>query len=114
MHLMVTNHSSAVDMGVMLGRVAVCFKAGQEEYDYHRMNIIVCSSFSDRRNVLVVVVFEDDNSAPVLIGLVPTVGDLVAPLLHLDALPIVAGELTPLATRQLQHCGIGLAIVAFF
>ena len=32
MRLMVTNHSSAVDLGVMLGRVAVCFKAGQEEY----------------------------------------------------------------------------------
>ena len=32
MRLMVTNHSSAVDLGVMLGRVAIVFKAGQEEY----------------------------------------------------------------------------------
>ena len=32
MRLMVTNHSSAVDLGVMLGRVAICFKPGQEEY----------------------------------------------------------------------------------
>ena len=32
MRLMVTNHSSAVDLGVMLGRVAICFKAGQEDY----------------------------------------------------------------------------------
>ena len=32
MRLIVTNYSSAVDMGVMLGRVAICFKAGQEDY----------------------------------------------------------------------------------
>ena len=32
MKLLVTNHSSAVDLGVMIGRVSICFKAGQEEY----------------------------------------------------------------------------------
>ena len=32
MRLIVTNYSSAVDFGVMLGRVAICFKAGQEDY----------------------------------------------------------------------------------
>ena len=32
MRLIVTNYSSAVDLGVMLGRVAICFKAGQEDY----------------------------------------------------------------------------------
>ena len=32
MRLMVTNYSSAVDLGVMLGRVTICFKAGQEDY----------------------------------------------------------------------------------
>jgi len=30
--LMVSNYSSAVDLGVMLGRVTICFKAGQEDY----------------------------------------------------------------------------------
>ena len=30
--MIVTNYSSAVDLGVMLGRVAICFKAGQEDY----------------------------------------------------------------------------------
>ena len=32
MRLMVTNYSSAVDLGVMLGRVTICFKEGQEDY----------------------------------------------------------------------------------
>ena len=32
MRLIVTNYSSAVDLGVMLGRVAICFKAGQDDY----------------------------------------------------------------------------------
>ena len=32
MRLIVTNYSSAVDLGVMFGRVAICFKVGQEDY----------------------------------------------------------------------------------
>ena len=30
--MIVTNYSSAVDLGVMFGRVAICFKVGQEDY----------------------------------------------------------------------------------
>ena len=32
MRLIVTNYSSAVDLGVMFGQVAICFKVGQEDY----------------------------------------------------------------------------------
>ena len=46
--MMVTNHSSAVDLGVMLGRVAVCFKAGQESYSDCVCRKDLSSAFWDR------------------------------------------------------------------
>ena len=80
----------------------------------------------DRWQVLVVVGLHRDQLAVVLVGLVPAVRHLdqlgrilstssrhlVAPPLHLDALPIVAGELAVKTSGQLEASCVGQPIVA--
>ena len=51
---------------------------------------------------LVHICLEHDELAAVLVGLVPAVDDLVAPLLHADALAVAAGELPVPAAGQLE------------
>ena len=64
------------------------------------------------RYVFVAAVFKDYEFAILFIRLVSAVGNLVAPLLHLDALPVVAGELVLLATGQLQCRVVRLSLIA--
>ena len=80
----------------------------------------------DRWQVLVVVGLHRDQLAVVLVGLVPAIRHLdqlgrilstssrhlVAPRLHLDALPIVAGELAVKTSGQLEASCVGQPIVA--
>ena len=80
----------------------------------------------DRWQVLVVVGLHRDQLAVVLVRLVPAVRHLdevgrilstsnrhlVAPPLHLDALPIVAGELAVKTSGQLEAACVGQPIVA--
>ena len=80
----------------------------------------------DRWQVLVVVGLHRDQLAVVLVGLVPAVRHLdelgrilstsylylVAPRLHLDALPIVTGELAIETSGQLEAACVGQPIVA--
>ena len=80
----------------------------------------------DRWQVLVVVGLHRDQLAVVLVGLVPAIRHLdqlgrilstssrhlVAPRLHLDALPIVAGELAVKTSGQLEAACVGQPIVA--
>ena len=49
------------------------------------------------------ICLEHDELAAVLVRLVPAVDDLVAPLLHADALAVAAGELPLPAAGQLQN-----------
>ena len=64
-------------------------------------------------NVLVVAILEDDHLAAPHVRLVSAVRHLVAPLLHLDALPVVAGELALLfAASQLQHRRVRFSFIA--
>ena len=58
---------------------------------------------SEGRHLAVVALLEHDELAAVLVRLVPAVDDLVAPLLHADALAIAAGELPVPAPGQLQN-----------
>ena len=60
------------------------------------------SSSYDWRDVLVIVVVQYDQLAILLVRLVSAVRHLVAPLLHLDTLPVVAGELVLSTACQLQ------------
>ena len=48
------------------------------------------------------ICLEDNELAAVLVLLVPAVDDLVAPLLHADALAVAAGELPVPAAGQLE------------
>ena len=64
------------------------------------------------RYVFVAAVFKDYEFAILFIRLVSAVGNLVAPLLHLDALPVVAGELVLFAACQLQKACIWFSFVA--
>ena len=89
---------------------------GDRDVDIDRNDsaIFVIGSFSipNWRNVFVVVVFEDDEFAAIFVGFVPAVCHLVTPLLHLDALPVVAGELVLFATGQFQRRVISFSFVA--
>ena len=55
------------------------------------------------RHLAVVALLEHNELAAVLVRLVPAVDDLVAPLLHADALAVAAGELPVPAPSQLQN-----------
>ena len=69
-------------------------------------------SYSEGNDVLLVAVLQDHQPAVLLVALVPTVDDLVAPPVDVDALAVTAGELLLPTARELQSGTVRLPIVA--
>ena len=66
----------------------------------------------ERRNSLVVTILENQQSAILLISLIPAVHNLVTPVLNADTLAVCTGELILSTASQLQGQVVGLAFIA--
>ena len=93
-----------VDRVVHLLDIHHLHQGDRDAYTYRNGTAIF--GISNWWNVFVVVVFQNNKLTSILIRLVSAVGllagHLVTPPLHLDALPVVAGELVLFAACQLQ------------
>ena len=99
-----------VDGVVKLGDGEDVHQAGGHIH-LHRTQLPLLCVNSEWCNVLLVVLLKHQQLAVLLIRLVSTVHYLVTPLLHADALTIIAGELLLPAAGELEQAAVGRPLV---